>query len=293
MMTAEPMSRVSPAHGQPLNLEDRERIDPLLSALDCPLSEYSFANLYLFREIHRYRLLQQPAPCILGVTYDGEAHAMPLVPLQSCEVPELLEHASCIYPLPREAAERAALPGFELRWNEADSDYVYRASRLASLEGAKLRTKRAQARSFEQSARPSVVPLNAGNLNGAWEVLELWARQVPRPTRTTDYDACSEALRNVDALGLSGLLVSDAMDRPCAFLLASRLGDQSAAVHFAKGNREYSGVYPYLFSQFAACAGVERLNFEQDLGASGLRQAKRALDPADQLRKYRLSRRQA
>jgi hypothetical protein len=45
-----------------------------------------------------------------------------------------------------------------------------------------------------------------------------------------------------------------------------------------------------MFSRFAAAAGSTWLNFEQDLGKAGLRQAKRALDPVRLLRKCRLSR---
>jgi hypothetical protein len=120
--------------------------------------------------------------------------------------------------------------------------------------------------------------------------LELWASQVPPPRQATDYGPCNEALDNFEALSLSGVLVSDSGNCPCAFLLARPLGTSSMAVHFAKGNRDYAGVYAYLFSRFAASTCVQWLNFEQDLGAPGLRQAKRALDPAHRLHKYRLSR---
>jgi hypothetical protein len=73
-------------------------------------------------------------------------------------------------------------------------------------------------------------------------------------------------------------------------VVASRQGADTAVVHFAKADRTLEGVYPYLFSRFAAGAGATWLNFEQDLGKPGLRQAKRALDPVRTLRKCRLSR---
>lgn len=277
--------------GEPLTLAHRHRIEPLLAALQAPLSEYSFANLFLFRAAHQYRYSETPVPCVIGVTYDGQRHAMPLVPLDAGVVRALLEMATCIYPLPEAIACLALSDGLELHWNEADSDYLYAAARLARLDGAQLKNKRAQARTFKEQARPTIAPLTAANLHLARSVLELWAGQVPRARQSTDYEACSEALDNFEALSLAGLLVSDANDAPCAFLLARQLSNESLAVHFAKGNREYAGVYAYLFSEFAAHAGVEWLNFEQDLGAPGLRQAKRALDPAARLHKYRLARR--
>lgn len=282
------MPSILPDIGEPLTLAHRHRIEPLLASLGAPLSEYSFANLFLFRAVHQYRFVAAPVPCVLGVTYDGARHAMPLSPLTADSVRALLDIATCIYPLPEHVARDALVEGLQLRRNEADSDYVYAATKLATLEGAQLRVKRSQARAFEQQARPRILPLTAANLHLARQVLELWATQVPRARQSTDYEPCSEALDNFEALSLAGLIVADANDAPCAFLLAHRLGDDSMAVHFAKGNREYAGVYAYLFSQFAAHAGVEWLNFEQDLGAPGLRQAKRALAPAFQLSKYRL-----
>jgi hypothetical protein len=276
--------------GEPLSLDHCQHVERFLARLNSPLSEYSFANLFLFRVVHQYRYVDKPVPCVLGVTYDGKRHALPLVPLDPSRVHALLGLAPYIYPLPEQLAGLASSAGLELHWNEADSDYVYAAPLLASLEGTRLRAKRAQVRTFEQIVRPAFEPLTLSNLSRARDVLELWASQVPRPRDGTDYGPCNEALDNFEALSLSGLLVSDASGSPCAFLLARRLGADSMAVHFAKGNRNHAGVYAYLFSRFAASVCVQWLNFEQDLGAPGLRQAKRALDPAHQLRKYRLSR---
>lgn len=275
-------------HGEPLSLSHRPLIEPLLRELDLPLSEYSFANLYLFRAVHRYVLVFHPLPYVLGVTYDGVKHAMPLARFSGTDVGSLLEHASCIYPVTDEIAQGAAGFGLQSRWNDDDSDYTYDARKLAALEGRTLRPKRIEAEAFAAMARPSIAPIGAGDLDKAFDTLELWASQVDRAKADTDYHACREALANFEALGLSGIVISDSAGVPCAFLLAQSLGRNGAAVHFAKGNRNYPGVYTYMFSQFAARTGASWLNFEQDLGKPGLRQAKRALDPAAQLRKYRL-----
>jgi hypothetical protein len=275
-------------HGEPLSLEHRLTVEPLFRELDLPLSEYSFANLYLFRAVHQYSLVLRPVPHILGITYDGMRHAMPLVRFAWADVDVLLEHARCIYPVTEEIAQQGTAHGMRSYWNDDDSDYTYDARRLAALEGKTLRSKRLQAASFAATASPSIAPMTPRNRHHAVDILELWASQVDRPRYDTDYDACREALSNFEALGLHGMVISDGAGAPCAFLLAQNLGKQGAAVHFAKGNRHYSGIYPYMFSQYAASAGVSWLNFEQDLGKPGLRQAKRALDPVGQLRKYRL-----
>jgi uncharacterized protein len=276
------------AAGEPLSLAHRPLIEPMLRSLDLPLSEYSFPNLYLHRDVHRYALVLHPVPHVLGTTYDNVRHAMPLLRIGKAEADVMLTHASCIYPVTEEVARLSAAFGLQSWWNDDDSDYTYDARRLASLEGSALRPKRTQAAAFAASASPSIETLGPDNRQHACDILESWMTQVNRPKGDTDYDVCVEALANVEALGLDGIVVYEGGGQPCAFLLAHALGRNGMALHFAKGNRDLPGVYPYMFSQFAVRCGASWLNFEQDLGKPGLRQAKRAFDPMNQLRKYRL-----
>ena len=53
-------------------------------------------------------------------------------------------------------------------------------------------------------------------------------------------------------------------------------------------SRVLTGCYPWLSSRYAAASGVARFNFEQDLGETGFRRAKRASAPIGQLHKYRI-----
>ncbi|MDB5583586.1 MAG: hypothetical protein JWR80_8762 [Bradyrhizobium sp.] len=273
--------------GEPLTLAHADRLRPLLAASGSALSEYCVANLLLFRHRHRYRFAEQPVPHVLGVTYDGERHAMPLAPLDARIAVELLRGCDCIGPLGEEAPSLAARLGLACDWNEADSDYAYDAQRLAVLEGAK--AKRAQATAFEREASPGAAALDDGNVGLAHAVLEGWFGDVGRAPAETDLDECREALALRAALGLEGLLV-EVRGAPVAFLLAGPGADGNRIVHFAKGRRAWPGAYPWMFARYAATAGVARINFEQDLGNPGFAQAKRALAPAARLRKYRLRR---
>jgi hypothetical protein len=162
--------------------------------------------------------------------------------------------------------------------------------KLARLAGAKSRSKRTQARQFFRSAHPAVMTLTSENLHRARELLDRWADQLPASRARGDYDACAEALTNFDELSLEGILVTDGANKNYSFLIASRLPDNSLAVHFAKGDRDIVGAYPFMYSQLAARVSPVHLNFEQDLGLLGLRQAKRALDPSAHILKCRLIR---
>jgi hypothetical protein len=273
--------------GAPISIDLLPRLATLVAATKSPLSEYCLANLFLFRGRHDYRFHEGPIPHVRGVTYDGLVHAMPLAPIDEDVARCLLDHANCIAPLGDEALEYASRFGLACDWQEADSDYIYSAERLARLAGAK--AKRAQARAFARDSRPEARILSAETLSSAQAVLEGWFEDVGRNASATDLAECREGLAHRVRLGLDGLVVI-ANGEPAAFLLAGDAADGSRIVHFAKGRRAYSGAYPWMFAAYAARAGADRINFEQDLGNAGFAQAKRAFAPAGKLRKFRLKR---
>jgi hypothetical protein len=277
----------APPAGVPLGLAHQARIEALLAPFRSPLSEASFANLYLFRRTHDYRIVDGEHPCLTGRTYDGERQAMPLCKLTPAAADAMLALADCVYPVGEQGPEIAARLGLACDWREADSDYVYDAARLASLAGAK--AKRAQARAFAAEG-PGLEPVDGATLDAARSVLDGWLSDVARPASSTDYAQCLEALSLSAELGLDGLLVRRAGGSPAAFLLASSGPDGGRIVHFAKGRRSHPGAYPWMFARFAERVGAGRINFEQDLGSPGFAQAKRAFAPAGRLRKHRLRR---
>lgn len=177
---------------------------------------------------------------------------------------------------------------FEMSFNRADSDYIYAAASLRVLSGAKV--KRAQARAFEASSAPIVVEIGPTNLGMAAAVLDGWLSDVGRATETTDYPECLQALADMSSLGLTGFLVLTG-DHPAGFMLVDPDRGEEHIIHFAKGRRHLSGVYPWMFSWYARNSGAVTLNFEQDLGNPGLAQSKKVLMPAAIRHKYRIRRR--
>jgi hypothetical protein len=281
-------ARLVPTDGEPLSQALLAELAALIAPTGSGLSEYSLANLYLYRGRHHYRFHRSPVPHIRGVTYDGAVHALPLGPLSAGSAARLLDECDCIGPLGAEAPALAAALGLDCGWVEADSDYVYDAARLAALAGAK--AKRAQARAFEAQHNPDFVPLTGGRMLLAEEVLGGWFADVGRAPGDTDFAECREALKLRDALGLEGWLAM-VVGEPVGFILAGPAPDGSRIVHFAKGRRAYAGAYPWMFARYAARIGTGPINFEQDLGKPGFAQAKRAFAPAARLHKYRLRRR--
>lgn len=271
--------------GEAIGFGHRARLRAMLEQCPRSPSEYALANLLGYRGRHKYSLVDGDEPFLLGVTYDGESHALPLCPLDATAASRLLAHADCIYPLAGDEADKLSADGdFKLYDREADADYVYDCERLSQLAGAK--TRRAQASSLA-ALGPALAPFSPAS---AQELLRTWLEQAGRGPDHADARECREAIERAGDLELDGMTVMLG-NKPMGFLLASpaRLGER--VVHFAKGRRDVVGVYPWMFAQFAAVAGVARLNFEQDLGHPGLAQAKQALAPVEKRRKFRLRKR--
>ncbi|MBQ2125703.1 MAG: hypothetical protein II196_07930, partial [Spirochaetales bacterium] len=69
-----------------LSLEHEEKLSQILSNISVGLSEYSFANLYLFRDKHNYSLIDYHDNLFLsGITYDNKTFLMPLCDLSNKE----------------------------------------------------------------------------------------------------------------------------------------------------------------------------------------------------------------
>jgi hypothetical protein len=276
--------------GRPLRLEDAGWMAPAARVALAPLSECAFANLFLFRETHHYCVVEGDWPHLVGRTYDGEETATPLFDLAAAPaeaVRRILGAERRLYPV--DEARAAALGElYQGGWNEADSDYVYDAARMRTLAG--LKDRRSQADRFATEADPRVEPIeSAAALGAALELLDLWLAEAAKPWAATDYAACREALELREALGLFGL-VAFAGREPAGFVLASMLGPDMAAIHFAKGLRAPVGIYPFMFRAFARWkSNLRWINFEQDLGHPGFRQAKRSYKPARMQRKFRLA----
>ncbi len=277
-----------------IGIADFAEVAPLLAARGSMFSEYCFPNVYLFRDVHGYRFNGGPYPVVRGQTYDKTPVVMPLFDLAQAPVNELkklLGVDGAFYPVD-DAQVKAFDPAtVSVAYNDDDADYVYRTEHLASFTGALLKKKRNQATGFVRDFQPAVRPFTADSFVDACAVLDQWFEDVEKPWADTDYRACRDALDHWQPLGLFGIMCYDGAGEAAGFLLASKVREDMAAVHFAKGKRKYDGVFPYMFNQLAAtvAAGYRFLNFEQDLGKEGFRRAKKSFAPEMMLRKHRLT----
>ena len=281
-----------------LSLEHEEKLSQTLSNINVALSEFSFANLYLFREKHNYRLIDDNGDLFLsGVTYDEKTFLMPLRDLSNNEsrdyLLKLIKIASdydMIYPIPEKWLSKFSPDNFTFSYVDEDSDYLYAIDTFISYPGRKLHGKRNLVTQFLRDYNAEILPLNEENAHFATEVLNRWQKDIGAKKEETDFFPCLESLQNIKKLNQIGeIFLIDGI--PQGFVMGERYNKEYCVIHFAKGNNEIKGIYQYMFSVFAGHnkeALCNFVNLEQDLGKEGLRAMKKSYLPIDMLLKYRV-----
>ncbi len=302
--------------GMPLDLDMAAAVQMRLRQIESPLSEYSFANLYLFREKHQYRLVDRPEiAAVRGRTYDGACFLMPLHDfVQGGEVVrdrliQELDEEEWLYPVSSRWLALFPEKDFEWESRREDDDYLYPVEQMQEMPGKKLHKKRNLIKQFNRDYACGIEALGQTEPEEVIAVLDQWQEALGADPGDTDYAACREAVLQRDALGLQGLAFR-VDGRVSGFLIYEDLPSGVRVVHFAKGLRGVKGLYPAMFQEAARRIGggdgctaescrasslhcphspaPEWINLEQDLGLPSLRKNKESYQPRRREAKYRV-----
>lgn len=277
-----------------LGLEHRNLLYELLRDTGSGLSEYSFANLYLFRHEHAYQLSRKGEEVwIHGRDRRGESYIMPTRDVRTfepSELEEIIHREGPLFPVPEEWALALDESIFHLEYHDDDSDYIHYISKLTGYPGKKMQKKRNLMKQFLKLYTYQALPLTGDRLPDARQILEAWQSEINLEASETDFNAASEALELYDPLVLcGGIYYID--EKPAGYIIGEEAAPDMFVLHFAKGLREIKGIYQFMYSNFADIMPDHYVsfNFEQDLGNPALRQAKMSYRPEMLLKKYRVS----
>ena len=258
------------------------------------LSEYSFSNLYLFRESHDYHVIKdEDSVFISGKTYDGLRYIMPTGEISVSDLAVLknfLHDYDFVFPIPEEWLGAFGVKGVKSTFVEGDSDYIYSVEQLATYKGRKLHDKKNLLNQFLSLYTPQAFPLTKERMDDARSILDAWQEDVGGEKTSTDYFPCQEGLALYDELVLCGGIYY-VNGEPAGFIIGEEINDAMFVFHFAKGKRKFKGLYQYMYNHFAGIlpAHYTHINFEQDLGKLALKIAKSSYNPEQMLHKYRVS----
>jgi uncharacterized protein len=270
----------------------RSLLHPQFQLLAEGISEFTFANIFLFRNSHNYRvaLLEHDLVVIVGKDGVTPFFMLPFGLPETAILDRLFaDHGGmkCVSSGQKTLLENLGYPILEDRDN---FDYLYLRQELSELSGRKFHKKRNLIKAFVDNHDYEAKPLLEEYLGDALQILEDWRQAHDSPG---DYTAAREALEKSWDLQLCGGIYY-VEGRPVGYSLGEELArGTSFVIHFEKAIPGYKGLFQFINQTFASILpeSYVTINREQDLGDDGLRQAKHSYKPSGFVEKYRAFRR--
>ncbi|OGH19995.1 MAG: hypothetical protein A3D74_03815 [Candidatus Levybacteria bacterium RIFCSPHIGHO2_02_FULL_37_13] len=183
---------------------------------------------------------------------------------------------------------------FSITEDQDNFDYILSVNELVSLMGSKYHNKRNLVKLFKKLYSDYVIKrldLTQDEIKQEIKKLfYLWEKQKGRKRSETEIELIAveklfdlAGLRNISGLGVYH------KNKLIGFTTYHLLPGNYAGMSLQKGDNTYQGIYPFLNHETAKILkelGCAYLNYEQDLGISGLKKAKKLWRPVFYLKKY-------
>jgi len=292
-----------------MQLTDKALFDAAFSSCTTRLSDYSFANTYIWREpIHlRWRMLRD-CLCVFangdgGLTLlfppvgPGDISAATREALAICDAYNhragLPDNTRIEY-VSAELLERLGGPFDAVPMS---GDYVYDTGRMIDLAGGDLASKRQAKNRFARRYQARTEALGPHHVGPCLELLSRWQEQsgnLPCKVlhavefkRCKEIAATGEALACARALGLAGMVLW-ADERLIGFTLGEMLTADTCSIVVEKCDREYTGSAQYIFSEFCRqyWTGSRWCNVGDDWELPSLAWTKQSYRPSARIDKW-------
>lgn len=290
-----------------VQLEDQDLVNSYFAQLGEGSCQHSFAALYAYQQKYKTELWEQKNCLYIRQParneHDYESYLMPMAQLGPEEaVTDLLEflHMRGKYLKLHTITESAKafldtnFPGrFLIEENPDAMEYLYKAEKLAALEGAELQDIRYCYRRFCRrfGPRAEIVPVQPGNLEELLEFQRHWLQGKKIESEYTilkqEQEAIERVCSNFERLGFRGILARiDGRIR--GYALGCAISDHVFDVFFEKGDSEIKDIYRCLVTDMVRihASSYQYINREEDLGDAGMRYAKRSYRPDWLMKKY-------
>jgi hypothetical protein len=258
---------------QEINLDDKPVFDRFFHSCQTPLSDYTFANTFIWREpIHLRWRVSRDCLCVFANGDGGLTLLFP--PLgegdfagalgESLEICDAYNTATCYeQPTRVEYVSAALLPLFAdaYRARPMSGDYIYATRRMIELDGPDLASKRKGRSRFARLYQARTETFHPGHLPQCIELLKTWHNQAETSTavaaqdstvqlkRAKEETATLAVLTHAEQLGLTGMVLY-ASDQLVGFTFGERLGPDTCSIIIEKTDRQFKGAAQYIFSEF-------------------------------------------
>lgn len=281
----------------PLKLADRPEINMFFHVYPPSISEFTFTNLYVWRHMRPIWKTVINDSCIFLID-GGLQHQNKKImlgpPAGNLSVSEALDYlqdqvAGAIR-LPETAASQLQKNNIEVFADRNNYDYVYKVADLAELRGRHYSKKRNHVKRCLEKYQCDYESITDDNIEECAAMIKRWCtvRECSNnPGLCGEYQAIVDTFNHYVDFGLlGGAIRVDGVIQ--AFAVAEKLTPDTAVWHFEKAMPEIQGLAQLINKWFAQHHLKEFMfvNREQDLGISGLRQAKESYYPDHLVPKY-------
>jgi len=291
-----------------LTLNDRAVFEQNAAQSAYENTNHYFANLYVWRHAYHIRFKAFPEGSMVcgAMQEEGPYHLWGPMIAEGHTAREVLtaaEAACAPRPLQIYGVDRAFVEAMQAEGIDGDyvitedrdnADYIYRTEDLASLTGKRYHGKRNHVNGFLKKYTYATRAVTPDDEALCLAIFDAWnADREPDAMAQPEREAISGAIREMEALGLDGLILY-ANGEPAAFCLGVHDPKKDAVlVLFEKAVPQVSGAFPFINQQFAQrwlgrAAWIDRA---EDMGIEGLRKAKLSYHPDHLAMHYSLTRR--
>lgn len=161
-------------------------------------------------------------------------------------------------------------------------DYVYETERLINLNGKDLHAKRNHFNYFAKNYDYKYMRMTPDDVPECKALFDEWIQEKEESKWLySSREATFRALDNLTELGLTGGLIK-VDNKICAFSVGEAVSEDTALIHLEVASPFMRGVFNAINREFCANEWKDYVyvNREEDMGLSGLRQAKEAYRPA-------------
>lgn len=296
METASFVRLVSELGLRAMDHRDRPMLMEYLASNSPQMSEYTFTNLFSWNDPVRYIGEFQSHLICASHTEEGTCLLQPIGPNPS-EVILALGSQFRVSWEPIDEVTAMKLNGsFVVEPLRDHFDYLYLRKDLASLEGPNFSRQRKVVRKFRKDFSPVVKRLEIGRTEECEEVYKRWGANKTVTLgdeadrwKIWESNAILTALRNYSQWNLQGFVVEiDSVTQ--AFALGEALNPDTFVIHFSKTGMDDPGLPRFVLNEIAGLIdpGFTFVNRMQDLGISGLREAKLSWNPIDLVKKFQV-----
>ena len=271
----------------PLTLSDREAMQAVTLPSGRRNCNYNFANLVGWKFLFGTEVCVLENAVVLRYTFDGQRAYMVCTSKElSLELIEALfdDSNGDLTLIGLEDSQVAPLSGFSISVEPVRDqyDYIYRRTDLATLHGRHLNAKRNHIHRF-RAEHPDFeyCPLTPEFFDECRRLTEIWKEEKDASdTIDVEKQVMETIFSNWDALGMiGGSIFVDG--RMVAFTYGAAVTTDTLDVCVEKADRHVEGAFAIINQQFAEHLPEQYiyLNREEDMGISGLRQAKLSYHP--------------